>query len=92
MSADERLTRESVLLLKTGRLNLARLEARYAVDPLKRFKEPIEALIASGLAAIREGTLTLSRDALLQVDRLLPAFFAQEHSPEIHKEPSWTQR
>lgn len=81
MDPDERLVRETVLLLKTGRLDLARLERRHGVAARDRFAGPIDALIDAGLATCDDAHLTLTRDALLQVDRLLPAFFAPEHRP-----------
>ena len=81
MSADERLTREAVLLLKRGSLDLARLERRYGVDPQERFKVALEAIVEADFARLEGRVLSLSRDALLQVDRLLPAFFADEHLP-----------
>ena len=62
-----------------GRLDLDRLERRYGVDPRQRFGAPIQALCSAGLAALDGATLRLTRDALLQVDRLLPAFFGPGH-------------
>jgi oxygen-independent coproporphyrinogen-3 oxidase len=81
MDDDERLIRETVLLLKTGTLDLERLESRYGVAPAERFAAAFGALFQAGLATSDGRLLTLSREALLQVDRLLPAFFAEAHRP-----------
>jgi oxygen-independent coproporphyrinogen-3 oxidase len=81
MDNDERLIRETVLLLKTGSLDLERLQARYGVAPSERFAAPFKALIDDGLATHEGRQLRLSREALLQVDRLLPAFFDPVHQP-----------
>jgi oxygen-independent coproporphyrinogen-3 oxidase len=81
MDSDERLIRETVLLLKTGQLDLGRLQRRHGADPRERFSGPISALLAEGLASCDDTHLRLSREALLQVDRLLPAFFEPRHRP-----------
>ncbi|MGB0590544.1 MAG: coproporphyrinogen-III oxidase family protein [Myxococcota bacterium] len=82
MNDDERLIRETVLLLKTGKLDLARLERRYSVDPSKRFASALAVLVEEGLASRTDDEVTLSKEALLQVDRLLPAFFDEVHQPQ----------
>ena len=79
MDPDERLIRETVLLLKTGQLDLERLARRHGIAPEERFSGPISALVNEGLATCQDGQLSLTREALLQADRLLPAFFAPEH-------------
>ncbi len=86
MTADERLVREMVLGLKTGRLDRRALEARRGVDPWERFQAQLAALVEAGLAEVDETHVTLTRDALLQVDRLLPIFFRPEHQPAARGE------
>ena len=45
--------------------------------------KPLEAFRAAGLLNLGEGSIVLTRDGLLQVDRLLPAFFLPKHSPAL---------
>ena len=80
-SAHELLTREVVLGLKRGRLDVARLTRKYGVDPLAAWAPTWLRLEAEGhLARLRPEPL-LSRRGLLQIDGLLPRFF---HGPEAH--------
>ena len=81
MSPDERVVREMVLGLKTGWLSRRALEARHGVDPWERFQPQLASLIAAGHATQDAEHVALTRDALLQVDRLLPVFFRPEHQP-----------
>jgi oxygen-independent coproporphyrinogen-3 oxidase len=71
----ELLIRETVLGLKKGRLDVARLREKFGVDPLVEWASQWRALEADGHLAAREPEPVLSRGGLLQVDSLLPAFF-----------------
>jgi oxygen-independent coproporphyrinogen-3 oxidase len=71
----ELLIRETVLGLKKGRLDVARLREKFGVDPLVAWAAQWRALEADGHLAAREPEPVLSRGGLLQVDSLLPAFF-----------------
>jgi oxygen-independent coproporphyrinogen-3 oxidase len=71
----ELLTRETVLGLKKGRLDVARLREKFGVDVLAEWADQWRALEAAGHLAAREPEPVLSRGGLLQVDSLLPAFF-----------------
>jgi oxygen-independent coproporphyrinogen III oxidase len=79
LSSDERLIREFILQMKLGRLDFAPFKARFGIDPATRFAGPLETLVDEGHAVIEAGRLTLTRDALLQVDELLHRFFLPEH-------------
>jgi oxygen-independent coproporphyrinogen-3 oxidase len=71
----ELLIRELVLQLKRGRLDAARLRDKFGVDPLVEWAPQWAALREAGhLERIEPGPV-LSRQGLLQVDSLLPAFF-----------------
>ena len=76
---DERLIREFVLQLKRGVLHPSYFSRRYGVNVLDRFDEPVSRLRQEGHATVSGDTLTLSREALLQVDVLLRRFFRPEH-------------
>jgi oxygen-independent coproporphyrinogen-3 oxidase len=79
-TSDERMIREFVLQLKRGSLRPDYFAAKYAVDVLDRFHEPLAWLQAAGyLASASADRIALTRDALLRVDVLLPRFFLPQH-------------
>jgi oxygen-independent coproporphyrinogen-3 oxidase len=72
------LLREMMLQLKTGRLQTLYFRDKFGTDVLKEFRDSFEELQHSGQANVRNGDVELTRSGLLQVDRLLPAFFEPE--------------
>jgi oxygen-independent coproporphyrinogen-3 oxidase len=78
-TADERLIREFILQLKTGLTSAAYYQAKFGVDPRIRFAQPLRTLEGWGFARIEGDSITLNRQGLLQVDRLLHEFFLPEH-------------
>jgi len=78
-TAEERLIRELVLQFKLGRISRAYFERKFGVDVLARFAEPLGRLTARGELTVEGDWLRLSRDGLLQVDRLVHEFFLPEH-------------
>ncbi len=79
VSADQLLIREVVLLLKTGRLELSPLQRKFGVDVRQRFAEPLAQLQEGGNLILHDDRVELTRQGLLQVDRLLPVFFEPQH-------------
>jgi oxygen-independent coproporphyrinogen-3 oxidase len=78
-SADERLIREFILQLKLGRTSAAYFQTKFGIDPRVRFAVPLETLRNWGFASVEGDAITLNREGLLQVDRLLHEFFLPEH-------------
>ena len=78
-TADERLIRELVLQFKLGRVSQAYFRHKFGVEVLARFAEPLARLQSWGALVIEGDWLRLTRDALLQVDRLVHEFFLPEH-------------
>jgi oxygen-independent coproporphyrinogen-3 oxidase len=78
-TAEERIIRELVLQFKLGRISRAYFQRKFGVDVLARFGEPLARLQASGALALDGDWLRLTRDGLLQVDRLVHEFFLPEH-------------
>ncbi len=74
-SRRELLVREMVLQLKRGRLDADRLRDKFGIDPLAEWAPQWAALREAGHLETVEPSPTLSRQGLLQVDSLLPAFF-----------------
>ncbi len=79
-SAEERLVREFILRLKLGRVRPSYYKNKFGVDVLERFAKPLAYLESEGFINVEEDLLVLSRDGLLQVDRLLHEFFLPQHS------------
>jgi oxygen-independent coproporphyrinogen-3 oxidase len=81
-SADERFIREFILQLKLGQVSRARFAARFGRDPLDRFAEPMQRLQDWGFVSVAGDVITVHREGLLQIDKLLHEFFLPEHSGE----------
>lgn len=78
-TADERLIREFILLMKLGHLDLGYFTKKFGVDPKVRFAGPLQRLKDWGFITIDGDKLLMNREGLLQVDRLLHEFFLPEH-------------
>jgi oxygen-independent coproporphyrinogen-3 oxidase len=78
-SAEERFIREFVLQLKLGRVSRDYFARKFGHDPAAHFAAAIQRLQDWGVLSVEGDFLRLSRDGLLQVDRLLPEFFLPEH-------------
>ena len=78
-TAEERLIRELVLQFKLGRISRAYFEDKFGVDILARFADPVARLKTWGALTVEGDWLRLTRDGLLEVDRLVHEFFLPEH-------------
>ncbi|MBI4326989.1 MAG: coproporphyrinogen III oxidase family protein [Chloroflexi bacterium] len=78
-TAEERLIRELVLQLKLGRVSQAYFREKFGVDLCERFAGPFRSLEEWGFLAVNGDAITLNREGLLQVDRLLREFFLPQH-------------
>jgi oxygen-independent coproporphyrinogen-3 oxidase len=78
-SPEESLIRETILQLKRGRLELEYFRSKFGADLMKEFPHQIEALVQSRMLEVDDGRLRLTRDGLLRVDQLLPAFYLPQH-------------
>jgi oxygen-independent coproporphyrinogen-3 oxidase len=79
VDSPELLIREMILQLKTGRLEAGYFALKFSTDILERFAGPFHQLADDGQLAITPDGVELTRAGLLQVDRLLPAFFEPQH-------------
>jgi oxygen-independent coproporphyrinogen-3 oxidase len=75
----ELLIREMILQLKTGRVDAGYFRNKFGVDILESFREGFDHLVEEGNATAAPDGVELTRAGLLQVDRLLPAFFEPQH-------------
>jgi oxygen-independent coproporphyrinogen-3 oxidase len=79
LSDEERLVREFVLQLKLGAVDAGKFQSRFGVDVLRRFEEPLRSFADEGWLAVEGGSINLTRDGLVRVDRMLPSFYLPEH-------------
>ena len=75
----ELLIREMILQLKTGRVDAGYFQRKFESAILEDFAEAFGRLQEEGHLTVNDGHVELTRQGLLQVDRLLPAFFEPEH-------------
>ncbi len=78
-SEEERLVREFILRMKLGRVTASYYQEKYGVDVLKRFEKPLHHAQSEGFLSIDGDEIRLTRDGLLQVDRMLHDFFLPQH-------------
>ncbi len=76
---DERYLREFMLQLKLGSVSALAFQAKFGRDPRDQFAGPLATLGEWGFLVLDGDTIGLTRDGLLQVDRLLQEFFKPEH-------------
>lgn len=75
----QQLIREMVLQLKTGRINASYFREKFGAEIVEQWDDVWQDYQNQGLVKISGDDIQLSREALLQVDGLLPAFFEEEH-------------
>ncbi len=75
----QRMRRELMLQLKTGRLDPAYFRQKFETDILDIFGDSFAKLEHEGFLHVAPGEINLTRAGLLQIDRLLPNFFEPEH-------------
>jgi len=72
---DELYTREFMLQLKLGSVSASAFTAKFGTDPRVQFATPLATLRSWGFLVESADRIGLTRDGLLQVDRLLQEFF-----------------
>ena len=75
----ERLIREMILQLKTGRIEMPYFRDKFGVDILQEFKPAFEKLEADGWVSVKPTAVETTPAGLLQIDRHLPAFFDPQY-------------
>jgi oxygen-independent coproporphyrinogen-3 oxidase len=72
------LIRELILQLKRGYLDLEYFERKFSCDVLTEWHDAWQEYEAAGYLAVKSRRVELTRQGLLRVDALLPAFFEPE--------------
>jgi oxygen-independent coproporphyrinogen-3 oxidase len=75
----DRLIREMILQLKTGRLDAGHFRAKFGADILSEFAGGFRKLAGEGYLTTTPAGVELTRKGLLQIDRHLPTFFDEEY-------------
>ena len=78
LTPKQRLIREMVLQLKTGKLDTGYCQEKFGIDVWNEFRPVYEDLAAKGLLQRGNGAMELTRSGLLEVDHFLPEFFEPE--------------
>jgi oxygen-independent coproporphyrinogen-3 oxidase len=76
---EERMIREFILQMKLGRVQRDYFQRKFGVDVQQRFAGSLAELEEQGFLKLNGASLLLSREGLLQVDRLLTQFFLPRH-------------
>src|SRR5205807_9767745 len=71
----QRLIREMILQLKTGRIEAAYFRRKFGVEILEEFADAWRDLHKHGIVTTTNKDVRVTPDGLLQIDRCLPAFF-----------------
>jgi len=79
LTQEERLIRELILQMKLGHVHESYFNNKFGIRIQDRFAAPVNKLRQEGYIKTDADSLRLSRDGLLQVDRLLSEFFLPEH-------------
>jgi oxygen-independent coproporphyrinogen-3 oxidase len=79
LTQEQRLIRELILQMKLGHVQDRYFEDKFGVRIQERFAAPVGILRDRGFLTSDGDSLRLTRDGLLQVDRLLYEFFLPEH-------------
>lgn len=79
LSEDECAVREMVLQLKLGRVERGWFRAKYGVDVLERFAEPLQRFSALGWLRTNDTVIELTPEGVPRADRMLPAFYNERH-------------
>ena len=75
----ERYIREFMLQLKLGSVSAERFTQKFGHDPREHFAGPLSVLKAEGFLVMDGDRIGITREGLLQVDRLLHEFFLPQH-------------
>jgi oxygen-independent coproporphyrinogen-3 oxidase len=78
-SPHQLLIREMILQLKRGYLDAQYFQKKFQVDILEHWQSDWQQYADANWLKMSDGRIELTREGLLRVDGLLPAFFEQQH-------------
>ena len=71
----QKLIREMILQLKTGKIDAGYFRKKFGEEILSVFREPYDSLVSDGYLTIEGDEIRVTRQGLLRIDSLLPRFF-----------------
>lgn len=74
-SQSDRLTREMILQLKLGHLDVFYFKSKFNTDIISQYRMPFEKLAGEGMLTFDAEKVELTAQGLLRVDQLLPEFY-----------------
>ncbi|MBI1177724.1 radical SAM protein [bacterium] len=78
-TADEHYIREFMLQLKMGSVSADKFRKKFGKDPREQFAKPLQRLKDWGFLTNGGDRIGVTREGLMQIDRLLHEFFKPEH-------------
>jgi oxygen-independent coproporphyrinogen-3 oxidase len=75
VSDHQRLIREMILQLKTGKIDAGYFRRKFGEEIRSVFREAYDSLVSEGYVTIEGDEIRVTRSGLLRVDSLLPRFF-----------------
>ena len=75
VSDHQRLIREMILQLKTGKIDAGYFRKKFGEEILSSFSDAFRSLVSEGALKISGDDIRVTREGLLRVDALLPRFF-----------------
>ena len=79
LNQDERAVREFILQLKLGKVEAGYFLSKFGMHVAERFCDPLKRFSDQGWLSVDADSVTVTRQGLLRVDRMLPAFYLSEH-------------
>jgi oxygen-independent coproporphyrinogen-3 oxidase len=79
ISHQEKMTREMILQLKLGQIEIDYFRQKFGIEILDHFSVPYQKLRGEGMLDFDMEKVSLTQKGLLQVDRLLPEFYAEKY-------------
>jgi oxygen-independent coproporphyrinogen-3 oxidase len=77
---EEHYIREFMLQLKLGSVSAEKFTKKFGTDPREQFAKPLQRLRDWGFLVNGGDRIGVTREGLLQIDRLLQEFFKPEHA------------
>ena len=84
LADDERMVREFILQLKLGSVSAAYFQDKFGVNVAKYFAAPLSDGETHGWLTVDDSGVTLTREGLLRVDRLIPSFYLPRHQEKTY--------
>jgi oxygen-independent coproporphyrinogen-3 oxidase len=79
LSDRDRMVREFVLQLKLGRVDARRFRQKFGTNIVDFYARPLEEFAARGWLTFDDQAVTVTREGLVRVDRMIPHFYPWEH-------------